>query len=68
MKLKAVYPDGSWIVGERITYNLFSPYRETQGTHHLKVIDASDIELRAKKVAVVISQVKYFILEYKERE
>ena len=64
MILKAVYPDGSWLVGQLWQHWLC---RETPGTHHLQVIDASDAftELIGQKVAVVIAQVQYFILEYK---
>ena len=62
MKLKAVYPDGSWILGELYVHWF---YRTTPGTHHLKVTDSSIKELVGQKVAVVVSQVKYFILEYK---
>jgi hypothetical protein len=62
MKLKAVYPDGSWITGELYKH---WRYGVTPGTHHLKVIDSSIKELIGQKVAVVIGQVKYFILELK---
>ena len=60
MKLKAVYPDGSWITGELYTH---WKYRVTPGTHHLKVVDSSIKELIGRKVAVVVNQVKYFILD-----
>ena len=62
MKLKAVYPDGSWITG---TLYAHWRYRVTPGTHHLNVTDSSIKELIGEKVAVVISQVKYFVLELK---
>ena len=60
MKLKAVYPDGSWVTGMLYTH---WRYRVTPGTHHLKVTDSSMKELIGQKVAVVIGQVKYFVLE-----
>lgn len=64
MTLKVVYPDESWLVGK--LYSHWS-YRETPGTHHLMVTGASEAlkHLIGSKVAVVIAQVKYFILEYK---
>lgn len=62
MIMKVVYPDGSWIVGKQYVHWTYS---ETQGTHHLRVLESSIPELVGKKVAVVISQVKYFILEVK---
>ena len=64
MVLKAVYPDGSWLAGKlHATWR----YRETPGTHHLQVTAASHnlTGLIGQKVAVVIAQVQYFILEYK---
>jgi len=62
--MKVVYPDGSWLVGRLYGHWV---YRETPGTHHLKIEDTSDDlkSLVGQKVAVVIAQVKYFILEYK---
>jgi hypothetical protein len=65
MRIKVVYPDGSWLVGKLYTHWL---YRETPGTHHLEVSSTSDElkHLTGKRVAVVIAQVKYFILEYKD--
>lgn len=59
--LKAVYPDGSWIVGKRYWYWDFD---RTPGTHHLRVSATSGgLEgLVGKRVAVVIAQVKYFVV------
>ena len=64
MKMKVVYNDGSWIIGKRYFHWL---YGETLGTHHFIVLDSSG-ELKhliGKKIAVVIAQVQYFILELK---
>lgn len=64
MKMKVVYNDGSWIMGKRYFHWL---YGETPGTHHLIVLDSSEefTHLIGSKIAVVIAQVKYFILELK---
>ena len=63
MRLKAIYPDGSWIIGKPYT-----PwwYGVTPGTRHLKVSASSIPGLEGRKVAVVISQVKYFVFGYKD--
>lgn len=62
MKMKIVYADGSWLVGKQYFH---WHYRETHGTHHFVVVDGSEEfkELIGQKVAVVIGQVKYFVLE-----
>jgi hypothetical protein len=62
VKIKVVYPDGMWLVGK--SYIHWS-YKVTPGTHHYEVLEAcKELEgLVGKRVAVVISQVKYFILE-----
>ena len=67
MTLKVVYPDNSWLVGKQYPHWCLR-YRETPGTHHLEVLDASDDlqHLVGQRVAVVIAQVKYFVLEYRE--
>ena len=62
MRLKVVYPDGEWMVGKLYIH---WRYRVTPGTHHLEVTGASNYTLVGQRVAVVVSQVKYFILEYK---
>ena len=62
MRIRAVYPDGSWITGDLYIH---WRYRVTPGTHHLQVTDSSIKELIGQKVAVVINQVKYFVLELK---
>jgi hypothetical protein len=60
IRLRAVYPDGVWITGE--LYHHWW-YRVTPGTHHLKVTASSISSLVGKKVAVVVDQVRYFVLE-----
>ena len=64
MKMKIVYPDGTWLIGEFYEH---WKYRVTPGTHHYEVTDACEElgELIGQRVAVVIAQVKYFILEVK---
>lgn len=61
MVLTAIYSDGSWVEGK--TY-FHLKYSETFGTHHLKVIDGSEEfkDLLGKKIAIVINNVKYFII------
>lgn len=62
MKTQIVYPDGTWLIGKYYTH---WKYRVTPGTHHYEVLDACD-DLRhlvGCRVAVVIAQVKYFVLE-----
>ena len=67
MLLKAVYPDGSWLVGR--LYRHWWRYNVTPGTHHLLISCASgDLRhLVGAKVAVVVAQVKYFVLEHEEK-
>jgi hypothetical protein len=63
-----VYPDWSWIEGERNrkTTGWFFNH-ETKGTHHFVVIDGSEIikEFIGKEVAVPINQVKFFVIGHK---
>lgn len=64
MKMKIVYPNGEWLIGRYYTH---WRYGVTPGTHHYDVVDACETlnSLIGKRVAVVIVQVKYFILEIK---
>jgi hypothetical protein len=61
MKMRIVFLDGTWIEGKR---DLTIKYRETSGTHHFRVLATSEhyIDLIGDKIAVVISNVRYFIL------
>ena len=64
MAMKIVFLDGSWFVGKR---ELTWKYSETKGTHHFRVISASNEEMAkyvGAKIAVPISSVKFFELEY----
>ena len=64
MKMKIVYPDGSWFIGDR---NWKTQHDETKGTHHYTVLDGDSgfIKLKGKEIAVPVNQVKYFILHHK---
>lgn len=68
MILKVIFPDGTWIVGKRDWKHAWGFESETKGTHHMVVLDASDgfkgMGMVGKEVAVVISQVKLFQLDY----
>ena len=63
MIMKIVYSDGSWVIGNR-KWNYLN---ETKGTHHFLVLDGSNAEYKSlvgQKIAVVIQQVRYFILDW----
>jgi len=68
MRMLIVYPDTSWIEGERNrkTTGWFFNH-ETKGTHHFIVIDGSEQfkGLIGKEIAVPINQVKLFVINSK---
>ena len=63
MTMKVVFLDGHWFVGRR---ELTWRYGETKGTHHFRVLDGDPWmrDLIGAKIAVPISSVQYFVLEY----
>lgn len=68
MKMKIVFPDSSWCIGDRnhkATGLIFS--RETKGTYHYIILDGSDEfnELIGREVAIPIASVKFFVMRYK---
>jgi hypothetical protein len=65
MKMKILYDDGQWLVGNR---NWWTWNDETPGTHHYKVIDACR-ELKeyiGQEVAIPVQKPRLFILNYKD--
>lgn len=64
MELKAVFVDGSYIVGIR---KFWYPFNESKGTHHLQVIDTSEnlAHIIGFKVAIPINKPKYWVVRKK---
>lgn len=62
--MKVIFPDGNWFIGRRGLKELID---ETPGCHHFTVLDGSPVfeNVICEEIAVPISQVLFFILNYK---
>ena len=65
MILKAIFEDGEFILGER---NFWTRNDECWGTHHLKVIDATNKDIIGREVAIPVTKPKYWIVDVKEQK
>jgi hypothetical protein len=68
MKMKVVYADGSWFIGNR-NWKAMGYFfnHETKGTHHFFVVegDESFRYLIGQELAVPINSAKYFVLNHR---
>jgi hypothetical protein len=64
MIMKVVFQNGAWFIGHRGLKELWD---ETHGCHHFTVLDGSSSfdAVICQEIAVPISQVYFFILNYR---
>lgn len=68
MKMKIVYTDGTWFIGNRNNKAMgYIMNHETKGTHHYFVVDTGTKTqmIIGQEVAVPIVRADFFVLDYK---
>jgi len=63
MLCKIIFDDHSWVIGKRVSKWDALLLRETPGTHHYWIQEASELksDLVGKRVAIPIYKMKYHI-------